>query len=84
MMPEKFYDQEGTEVSLERLCCIEPGWAANQIRRLYKENERFKAESEERAVEWVAVIRKLRHRLKYFTNQDAIDALCEKGGGSDE
>ena len=34
-IPEKFYDIDGNEVSLYRLCRLEPGWAANQIRLLY-------------------------------------------------
>lgn len=36
-IPEKFYDAEGNIVSLNKLCRLEPDWAANQIRRLYEE-----------------------------------------------
>ena len=36
-IPEKFYDIDGNEVSLELLCKIESAWAANQIRMLHKQ-----------------------------------------------
>ena len=36
-LPNRFFDSEGNEVSLEKLCRIEPGWAANRIRHMQAE-----------------------------------------------
>jgi len=33
-LPEKFYNMNDEEVTLEQLCHQEPGWAANRIRHL--------------------------------------------------
>lgn len=38
-MPEKFYDADGNEVSLDVLCQKEPAWAANNIRVLWERVE---------------------------------------------
>lgn len=34
-LPKKFYDAEGNEIRLEKLCKQEPEWAANNIRCLH-------------------------------------------------
>jgi len=36
-LPNKFYDIDGNEVSLDVLCRREPAWAANRIRDLTKQ-----------------------------------------------
>jgi hypothetical protein len=42
-LPEKFFDIDGKEVSLSRLCEIEPEWAANRIRYLTNELDKANA-----------------------------------------
>jgi len=39
-MKEKYYDADGNEVSLDKLCRLEPAWAANVIRSLKSVNNR--------------------------------------------
>jgi len=40
-LPEKFYDIDENEVSLDWLCTIAPAWAANRIRVLTKDSDRI-------------------------------------------
>lgn len=41
----QYYDQDGNKVSLDKLCRIEPAWAANRLRAELKENRRLTAEN---------------------------------------
>lgn len=40
-LPEKFYDLDDNEVSLDRLCAKVPAWAASRIRHLTKDSDRL-------------------------------------------
>lgn len=51
-LPDKFYDADGVEVTLETLCRKEPGWAANRLR--YIQAELDEANSAQKFVRHIA------------------------------
>lgn len=42
-IPEKFYNEDGEERQLDRLCAEAPGWAANRIRALHEQADSHRA-----------------------------------------
>ena len=40
-LPEKFYDSDGNECSLDLVCVREPAWVANRIRSLTEQIDKI-------------------------------------------